>query len=510
MTRLMNATLIGAVGAAAVGLMSVTALAQTPPGLPQETADITANKTDVAEANFQKSLDQFQNSSRVKANEDIPPSQRLLVDYGAYLTFDYLSVQDPTGNTHILREEDLVAYGLVNLDNVQSVFVRGRVSNRDYSTGDSFGGTIQGTGQHSALEQLYYHFDLQKYLGAYKNTAINDDASVNLGRQSIIWGNGLAFNEDIDGGVLDIIKGPFSVEGVAGQTVPDTIDFDTSRPGFNDRTQRGFFGVLVSAQVDRHKPFIYYLSQRDLNSDNPLIISTTEGTLTTNFDYNSNYLGAGSTGSLNDRLAYGFEADLEQGNTLSNSYIRTSSGIMPVTQKREDILAFAGDGRLDYVFPDPHNTRASTEVIFASGDHSRDTSTNTTFGGVKPGTKDLAYNGFGLLNTGLAFAPDVSNILIGRVGVSTQPFNAMPIFKKLELGADAFIYSKYLERAPIDEPTSDGPGGYLGWEPDFFMNWQITSDLTLAMRYGVFEPSDRISTNTKARQLLFTGVTFAF
>jgi hypothetical protein len=210
---------------------------------------------------------------------------------------------------------------------------------------------------------------------------------------------------------------------------------------------------------------------------------------------------------VTDRLIYGVESDLEIGNTLSNSYVRTGSGIEPVPQKTDQITASAADARLDYVFADPQQSRASGEVIMASGDHDRE-STNNTFGGAPPGTRDLAYNGFGLLNTGLAFAPDVSNVLIGRIGGSMQPFNSYALFRKLEVGSDIFLFDKFLERAPIDEPTTGGR--YLGWEPDVFMNWQITSDVTLAMRYGAFIPGHIIESSNKVRQLFFTGVTVAF
>ena len=144
----------------------------------------------------------------------------------------------------------------------------------------------------------------------------------------------------------------------------------------------------------------------------------------------------------------------------------------------------------------------------ASGSHDRDSSTNNTFGGEKPGTPDLAFNGFGLINTGLAFAPDVSNMLITRLGVSTEPFNNFALFRKAEIGGDVFIYDKDWKDAPIDEPTKDGR--LLGYEPDVYLNWQITSDLTLAMRYGIFQPSTKILSSQKARQLFYTGVTLAF
>jgi hypothetical protein len=43
------------------------------------------------------------------------------------------------------------------------------------------------------------------------------------------------------------------------------------------------------------------------------------------------------------------------------------------------------------------------------------------------------------------------------------------------------------------------------------VNWQITSDLTFALRYGVFFPSSNtFGENDDARQFLFGGLTFSF
>ncbi|HUB25287.1 MAG TPA: hypothetical protein VL992_07635, partial [Tepidisphaeraceae bacterium] len=102
-------------------------------------------------------------------------------------------------------------------------------------------------------------------------------------------------------------------------------------------------------------------------------------------------------------------------------------------------------------------------------------------------------------------------------GLSSQPLNQFDWLHRLELGADIFLFEKTLKSAPIDEPTSTSDSDrYLGWEPDFYMNWQITSDLTLAMRYGLFFPSngefDAVKDlgGDKVRSLFFTGVTYAF
>ncbi|MGC4074608.1 MAG: hypothetical protein QM760_19325 [Nibricoccus sp.] len=73
-----------------------------------------------------------------------------------------------------------------------------------------------------------------------------------------------------------------------------------------------------------------------------------------------------------------------------------------------------------------------------------------------------------------------------------------------------FVLNKLRPSAPIDEPTAEGDQ-FLGFEPDLFVNWQMTSDLTLAVRYGVFFPVARRSAqNDDARQFLYAGLTFSF
>jgi hypothetical protein len=486
-------------------MLAVVASSQAgPPPIPAgEEAALQGDKATVTESDFQRQLDDFEYQTRVEANPDIPPDQRLLVDYGAFAAYNYLSVDDPLQNTHILSDEELTAYALLDLDSAQQVFVRGHMSIREYGKGDDFGG-IESAGEFSEVDQLYYRFDLQKYLGAYDGKVIQDDAAAKVGRQTVVWGNGLTFDQNIDGGVLDIDKGPFSFEGVAGQCIPDTIDFDTSRPGFDSQTRRGYFGAILSAQVDRNRPYIYFLSERDLNRQ----LTANPSGVPTRFNYNSMYLGGGSTGYLTDHLDYGVEGTLEGGTGLSNSFVGNTSA--PVKQQEDTIRAFAADARIDYVFADPHNTRLTGEEIMASGSDYRFSSTNDTFGGNRPGKTDMAFNGFGLLNTGLAFSPDISNVLISRIGLSTQPLNQFELFRKLEVGGDVFLYDKYLENAPVDETTQSGR--YLGWEPDLFVNWQITSDLTFVTRYGVFFPGNEVgfASGDRTRQLFFTGVTLAF
>jgi hypothetical protein len=231
------------------------------------------------------------------------------------------------------------------------------------------------------------------------------------------------------------------------------------------------------------------------------------GSITTRYDYNSNYIGAGSTGEITGKLRYGVEAAFESGDTLSNSFEAGLFGLSQIKQTRDDISAAAFDARLDYLASDPADTRLSAELLFATGDTDR-RHTSNTFGGNAPRTTDSAFNAFGLLNTGLAFSPDVSNIGMLRLGVSTMPFHDVRALRRLQIGTDFFAYGKFRTKAPIDETTASER--FLGFEPDVYLNWQVTSDVTLALRYGVFFPQGDAFAIDDPRQFVFAGVTFAF
>ena len=268
-------------------------------------------------------------------------------------------------------------------------------------------------------------------------------------------------------------------------------------------TRRGFYGGMATMQVGQQRPFVYALWQRDYNTHDEATIST----IPTHFDYNSFYIGTGSAGPLNDRLLYSAEAAYEGGRSISNSFKTGDGGLVPIPQTHDVIEAWAGDLRFDYLPPGDQHTRYSAEGIIASGDHDRQ-NTTTTFQGNETGTHDLAFNGFGLLNTGLAFAPTVSNMLAFRVGGSTFPFRDPELLSRVQLGSDLFLFNKLEKNAAVDEPSNNQR--YLGWEPDFYLNWQFTSDVTFSARYGIFFPESGALQNTENRQFIFLQVTYAF
>lgn len=451
---------------------------------------------------FERQLEQIQRDSRVSADLSIPAADRAVFDYGGYLSLSYLSIDDPQADNHNLRRYELIGYARLNLDGAHEFYARGRTVYDEYGNGDSFDG--RGDDWVSPyLERFHYKFDLQRSLAAYNGVTIDWDVTLQGGRQLVTWGNGLTLSEVVDGGIASAKYGPFTLDAVAGVTYDDVVDFDLSRPDFRNDTHRGLFGGMFGYEPKAgQRIYAYGLAQRDYNGAEKL---TTNG-VTTRFDYNSFYLGLGASGSVGDDLLYGVELVYEGGDTLSNSADPATGA--QVRQTRDDINAFALDGKLDYLFADKGRSRLSGEIILATGDRDR-TVTTATLGGNRPGTGDHAFNGLGLLNTGLAFAPAVSNLAVLRVGASTFPVADGPAWvKQMQVGADVLVFNKFYQDAPIDEPTSRDR--YLGTEADLYVNWQITSDVTLAVRYGLFLPGAAIDGQSDARQFFFAGLTYAF
>jgi hypothetical protein len=449
---------------------------------------------------FERTAEQIRRETFAQVVRDVPPGQRAFVDYGAYLTLSYLSFDDRQNDNHAYRGGDLVGYARVNFDNAHEFYIRGRLTYRDFNPGDGFENQPDHLEGH--VEEAYYQFDLAGYLGAGRGGPVGgDNATVRIGRQFETWADGLVLSQYVDGARVVFDRGPLSLELLASVTAQDlTVDFDATRPGFHNDTRRAFYGALLSARVGAQRPFVYAMVQRDQNSDGPFDV----GPIPARFRYNSYYLGAGVNGAITDKLAYGAEVVYEGGHTLSGGY--DPGTLRPEAQDEGRISAYAGELHLDYLLNDRRRTRLGAGLLFASGDPDRGDTSNT-FGGNRAGTGDQAFNALGLVQTGLAFAPNFSNLVVVRGVASTYPLAGVAAFSQLQVGVEVFAFDKLRSHGAIDEPTTDSR--YLGWEPDLFVNWQVTDDVTLVMRYGIFFPGSAVPSDEQ-RQFFYAGLTYAF
>jgi hypothetical protein len=452
-------------------------------------------------ARFNRDLQQLRMDNTVRANTAIDPGQRALVDYGGFFTASYLSLDDLNRHNHSLWQFDLVGYADVNIDDVQEFFARGRLEWQEFGDGDAFDGRDHQ--YHANIERAYYRLDVGRALSAYRGVTTDWDLAIKAGRQFIYWADGLALVQTLDGGLIDLSYQKSHLQVLEGITPANTVDIDTSRPHFDSNTHRGFYGVMFTQEIGTNKPFVYFLRQQDYNHGYESVTALGATPILTRFQYDSNYLGFGSTGTVGDHLAYGIEAVYETGSTLSNSFDNT---LAPVKQQKNSIQAFAGDLRVDYLLNDDNRTRCSAEGIFTTGDDGRRHTTNT-LGGSPPGSTDQAFNGFGQIQNGIAFSPNLSNLYILRGGVSSFPLQKISLFSQMQTGLDLYLFEKFAVSGALDEPSRKS--GFVGIEPDLFVNWQIKSDVTLSMRYGVFLPGSALISNS-ARQFFYTGLTLAF
>jgi hypothetical protein len=61
----------------------------------------------------------------------------------------------------------------------------------------------------------------------------------------------------------------------------------------------------------------------------------------------------------------------------------------------------------------------------------------------------------------------------------------------------------------VSDITATEQSGYLGWEMDYYANWQVTNDLFWTVRSGVFFPGSAFSDQT-TRTFVLTGFTWSF
>ena len=454
---------------------------------------------------FERQIEQFYRDTRLAVDRDVPVDQRMLLEYGGAVSFGFLALDDSGQETHLLRQSTLTGYAHVSFDGVHDFLVRGSTTYRDFNAGDDFDGRGDDWVE-PTLDRAVYRFDLKQCLAAYEGKPIEGNIIVQGGRQLIHWANGLTLSQEIDGGQITLVQDPFMLSVIGGTTRPSSNDIDTSRPRFDTDTHRVFYGGILSARAgERHRPFVYALFQDDNNPDEGLtaVDAATGLPVSVRFNYDSHYIGVGAEGSLGDRTRYGLEVVYEGG---GRSDALTVAGV-PIGKTDEEIRAWAFDVSLVHMLTDQNNTRLGAELIVASGDSSRGT-TLDSLAAATPGTKDTAFNGFGLQDTGLAFSPSASNLVLLRCGASTFPLPRSGLFDKLQVGGNVFFYNKLRSDGPIDEPTSDDR--YLGLGTDVFLNWQISSDVALSTHYGIFFPGKAIETDNDCRHFLFAGLTYAF
>jgi hypothetical protein len=112
------------------------------------------------------------------------------------------------------------------------------------------------------------------------------------------------------------------------------------------------------------------------------------------------------------------------------------------------------------------------------------------------------------VNTGLALAPELSNLVSVRLTGSVFPFRGRGALDRMQVSLSGFVFAKYDDQAPISVPTVFGES-FVGGEIDLSVDWTITSDLNLIVQYGIFLPGDAMA-NSDPLHFLYAGFSYGF
>lgn len=455
---------------------------------------------------LERQLRELDLTYRLQVPQNQPISERLLLDYGALARVSLYSIDDSFGTSRTLRQYDGRLYVRAELDGAHRFFGRLRFQFDDWNQGDSF--DRQGDEWRRPIgEQYWYQFDYRGLKLATEGVRPDWNFNVKVGRQFVNWGAGLMLSNLMYAVVPDFEIANFGLTGIAAySTDHDTIDFDGSRPDFDVENDRAFFGGKFEYRgFADHRPYVFGIMQEDHNSEE-VVFTTPLALYPTAFRYHSNYIGVGSTGSFGPKLLYRTEVVYEFGEGLSNPF--DPDTLAPVTQTMEDIEAWAAVAGLTYVFNDVHDTRVEVEMVAGSGDDDRFDSADT-FGGNATGTTDESFNGWGYVNTGLALAPDIANLLALRATASMNPFPTTDLLEGLRLNISGFLFNKVDADAPVNVTTVDER--FIGGEINGGFDWRLMSDVSWVVRYGIFLPGEAMPEGQDdPRHFFFTGITYAF
>jgi hypothetical protein len=457
------------------------------------TARISAADADLVK-DFQQTVDEV-----LKGHFETGPGRTLSeaarIAYGAYTTFAYLSADDVTGDPQGLAEID-AKFWMHAETKGHKFYGRMRLLYENFDSGDAF--TASGDGLVEPLfDRYWYRFDWRLEEQAEKGADPGWDWWVQFGRMYVNWVSGLTLSDPLYAARGGVETRTFALDLLFSVTPNHFTDFDGTRPTNNSDTERYFWGVSAELRSLRnHRPFAYFLSQDDENSQ-PF------GPAGPQYLYDSSYVGVGSAGEIVTGIwLYRLELVYEFGDSISDT--------LAAVQTVDDIEAYAIRFYVACMPPRARQRiglRVEAEFLLGSGDDDRGASSQTAAGNLA-GTSDTSFIAFGYVNTGLALAPELSNLVSVRLTGSAYPLRGRGVFDRMQVSLSGFVFAKYDENAPISVPTVFGES-FVGGEVDLAVDWTITSDLNLLLQYGIFLPGDAFP-DSDPLQFLYVGFSYGF
>jgi hypothetical protein len=426
-----------------------------------------------------------QTESKVSESE-----KRLVFDYGGWLNLRYIDYNEDDNDS---SSPDIIDYTTLvdsriwlkatlkpalnaNYENQHSLYIRFKNLYADYRPKDTGGGS-DNDGPH--LDYAYLILDLRP-------------SWLKIGRGYFSIGQGITYSNVNDGAELNFYQDNWSLKTFVSHTLPHEDNIDLSVPGYDNTTDRFFYGLEYSyLGVPEQNFYGYVLIQRDYSDENP------EDT-THDYTYNCEYVGLGGQGKIKSAISYWTEIIRQTG----KSFIYN-------TNEKKDVRAWAGIFGIAYDFNAYSHPNFAFEYAFGSGDPDRTSVTDTQNGNASGGDKNFLY--FGYIPAGYALAPRLSNLHIYRLGLTIKPLEKIALFKNLKLGVDYYRYCKDKASGGIYDTEASENSKDVGNEIDLTANWQIFSDLLCSIQYGYFNPGKAYPDSTHdSEEYLSLSMTLTF
>jgi len=437
----------------------------------------------------------YEEQLRVRLDQQEPGAREIGVDLGGWFNFAVFHYDDASDRTvRTLNKYELRGWVSVNIQGVHRLYFRGLLNYDQWVEG---GNPIndRGDDHEEQVERAWYQFDLGRLIRNRTGQVSPVDFRFKVGREYATIGTALTMSMPLDLIQFNAGYGDWDFMTFLGKAIGYWRNIDDSDRVW-DHQDRWFWGTEVGYRgIDGHRLFAYLLWNDDSTESSPH--DTVQ-----NYEYSTRYIGVGAEGwLLVPDLNYQVEVVGEWGQTYSDTQV----------SQKDPVCATAVDVLLSYLFPVQTKPKVMFEYLFGSGDGDRLYSATSTVGGNKPHTTDTAFNAFGFRDTGIAFAPRISNIHIWVLGAGFFPLEKIRGFEKMEIGTKVFFYRKDAPEGAISDTTAVNNSAWLGWEWDIYCNWRITSDLAWTIRYGNFQPATAFhGSDASCRNFLYAGVTFSF
>lgn len=378
----------------------------------------------------------------------------LLWDWGGFTGHYFINAADGSGVRRANRYEAHYLWARATYTEHLGMYTRVKNTKRETRRGDHHGGN------HTDRDKIRLDVGYLSF-----NSGASDFLwSLQAGRYFVSHGSGISLLENLDGGRLDFSYGNFSGFVHRGRTPESRNNQNPAAPG-SYNSKRYFNGIeLGLSTVGGWRPYAGYLQERDNSEERPR---------NTNQEFRSdfNMVFAGLRGEITPQWKISGEHIWQTGrvprlSTPSHRNPQSSNAYVISTQYLQDSVAIY---EYDFTYARGDNDRRS---VVASGNGSES----------RIGRSDHNFFYFGYVDTGLVYAPRISNMLIHHGGVTVN----LPELPRWQAKLDLYNFRRDVSHTANSDPYITRHGSEMGREADVSLEFRPFANMSLVGDYGIF------------------------